>query len=61
VDVRLSLDEFVLLKNVLHEVCNGMHFTENDFQAIFGVSRAEIETLLQRTTAVFDRLRLTSE
>ena len=61
VDVRLSLDEFVLLKSVLHEVCNGMHFTENDFQAIFGVSRTEIEGLLLRTTGVLDRLRLTSE
>ena len=60
VDVRLSIDELVLLKHVLHEVCNGMHFTENDYQAIFGVSRAEIEALLLRTTGVLDRLRLTS-
>ncbi len=61
VDVRLSIDELVLLKNVLHEVCSGMHFTENDFQAIFGVNRAEAEGLLLRTTGVLDRLRLISE
>jgi hypothetical protein len=60
VDVRLSIDELVLLKNVLHEVCNSMHFTENDYQAIFGVSRAEIEGMLLRTTGVLDRLRLAS-
>ena len=42
-DVSLSIDELVLMKNVLHEVCNGMDFTEADFQAIFGASRREVE------------------
>ena len=40
-DVSLSIDELVLMKNVLHEVCNGMDFTEADFHAIFGASRRE--------------------
>ena len=61
VDVRLSVDELMLLTNVLHEVCNGMHFTENDFQTIFGASRREVEALLRRAASVLDRLRLTLE
>jgi hypothetical protein len=61
VDVRLSVDELVLLKNLLHEVCNGMHFTENDLQTIFDVNRAEIEGFLLRTRSVLDRLQLNSE
>ena len=60
-DVRLSIDELVLLKNMLHEVCNGMHFTEDDFQAIFGATAAEVEGLLRRATSVLERLRLISE
>ena len=61
VDVRLSIDELMLLKNVLHEVCNGMHFTDDDFQTIFGFTRGEIEGMLLRTTSVLDRLRIASE
>ncbi len=60
-DVRVSVDELVLLKTVLHEVCNGLQFTENDFQTIFGFSRGEIEGLLLHTNGVLDRLRLASE
>lgn len=60
-DVRLSVEELVLLRNVLHEVCNGMHFTEDDFQAIFGASRREAEGLLLRATGVLNHLRLTPE
>lgn len=60
-DVRLSIDELMLLRNVLHEVCNGMHLTEGDFQAIFGASRGEIDALLRHATGVLDRLQITSE
>jgi hypothetical protein len=60
-DVRLSIDELMLLKSVLHEVCHGMHFTDGDFQTIFGFTRGEVEGMLLRTTSVLDRLRLTSE
>jgi len=61
VDVRLTIDELMLLRTVLQEVCNGMHFTDNDFQTIFGINRADAEGLLLRTSQVIDRLRLTSK
>jgi hypothetical protein len=60
-DIRMSIDEFMLLKNMLHEVCTGMHFSDNDFQAIFGTNRAEAEALLRRTENVLERLRLIAE
>ena len=58
VDVRLSIDELVLLRNALHEMCNAMSFTENDFQTILGVQKTEAESLLRHLEAVVDRLRL---
>lgn len=61
VDVRLTVDELVLLKNMLNEVCNGMSFNDNDFQTIFGFTRAEAEGLLLRTNGVLERLRLIPE
>jgi hypothetical protein len=60
-DVQLNIDELMILKSVLHEVCNGMQFTEDDFQTIFGFNRGEIEALLLRTSQVLERLRLPSE
>ena len=60
-DVSLSIDELVLMKNVLNEVCNSMDFTEADFQAIFGASRREAETLLMRAMGVLDHLHLVPE
>jgi hypothetical protein len=60
-DVRISVDELVLLKNVLHEVCHGMTFTEGDFLAIFGTSRQEVEGLLQRSTNMLNQLGLLAE
>jgi hypothetical protein len=61
IDVRLSIDDFMLLRRVLHEVCNSMHFTDNDFVAIFDTQRGEAEMLLLRTNAIMDRLRLVPE
>ena len=61
VDVRLTIDEIMLLRTVLQEVCTGMNFTDNDFQTIFGINRADAEGLLLRTSQVIDRLRLTSK
>lgn len=61
IDVRLSIEELVLLKNMLYEVCNGMGFTDNDFQTIFGANRSEAEALLLRATGVLERLRLLPE
>ena len=60
-DVRISVDELVLLKNVLHEVCHTMTFTEGDFLAIFGASRQEVEGLLQRSTNMLNQLGLLAE
>ena len=58
VDLRMSVDELVLLRNALHEMCNAMHFTENDFHNILGVQKAEAESLLRHLEAIADRLRL---
>ncbi len=58
VDVRLSLEELVLLRNVLNEICNGMSFTDNDFLAIIDAQRSEAEDLLNRVNTALDRLNL---
>lgn len=54
VDVRLGLDELMLLDRALSELCHGMSFSEGDFQAIFGAHRAEVEALLLRVRAVLE-------
>ena len=61
VDVRLTIEELMLFRSILREVCEGMHFTENDFQTIFGIHRADAEALLLRTSKVIERLHLTSK
>ena len=61
VEVRLSVDELVLIKKVLNEVCHGLQFTESDFQAIFGVTRSELEVFLQRTANVLERADILTE
>jgi hypothetical protein len=38
-----------------------MHFTENDFQTIFGTNKAEMEALLRHANNVLERLRLITE
>ncbi|HEX9904421.1 MAG TPA: hypothetical protein VGA77_05600 [Propylenella sp.] len=58
VDVRLSLDEIVLLRNALHELCEEMQFSDNDFQTILGAQRGEADALLRRIDALVDRLQL---
>ena len=58
VEVRLSVDELMLLKSALHEMCNGMQLGENDFQAILGAQRADAESLLRRIAGILDRLHL---
>lgn len=60
-DVRLNLEELVLMRNVLKEICNGMHFSDNDFVNIFDSHRAEAEDLLMRFSGTLDRLRILSE
>jgi hypothetical protein len=61
VDVRLSLEELVLLRNVLNEICNGMEFTDNDFAVILDTQRSEAEDLLMRISSALDRLKILSE
>jgi hypothetical protein len=61
VDVRLSVDELILVRNVLNEVCNGMHFTDNDFRTILDTDRSEAEDLLRRIGTALDRLRILPE
>ena len=56
VDVRVALHEVVLLTNMLHEVCHGFSFSDQEFQDIFDVSRADAEVLLRRMDIVLDRL-----
>jgi hypothetical protein len=58
VDVRLSLEELILLRNVFDEICNGMQFTDNDFRAIFDTNKSEVETLLLRISNALDRLNI---
>ena len=61
VDVRLSLEELILLRNVLNEICNGMQFTDNDFRVIFDINKSEVETLLLRISNTLDRLNILPE
>ncbi len=61
VEVRLNLSELVLLRNVLNEVCNGMHFTDNDLAAIFDMSRADAQELLLHFNSALERLDLLPE
>lgn len=58
VDVRLSIEELILLRNALNEFCNGMHFTENDFQVILDARRSDVEALLLRLSNAVERLSL---
>ena len=55
-DVRISLQELVLLTNMLHEVCRGFSFNDQEFQDIFDATRADAEALLRRMDVVLDRL-----
>jgi len=61
VEMRLSLDELILLRNVLNEVCNSMHFTDNDLVAIFDMNRPEAEELLLHLNAALERLDVLPE
>ncbi len=56
VDVRIALHELVSLTNMVHEVCRGFSFSDDEFQNIFDVSRADAELMLRRLNIVLDRL-----
>ncbi len=55
-DVRIALHELVSLTNMVHEVCRGFSFSDDEFQNIFDVSRADAELMLRRLNIVLDRL-----
>lgn len=56
VDVRMALHEMIFMSNMLHEICRGFSFSDQEFQDIFDVSRADAEALLRRMDVVLDRL-----
>ncbi len=56
--MRLTLDELILLRNVLNEICNGMQFTDNDFQVILDAHKSEAHDLLMRLSSALDRLKI---
>ena len=57
-EIRLNLEELVLLKRSLGEMCHGMSLTDRDFQVILGANRHEAEALLRRINAVVERLKI---
>lgn len=61
VDLRVSFEELVIIANVLSEICEGLHFSDEDFVEIFDTTRPEVETLLLRTNAILERLGLLTE
>jgi hypothetical protein len=58
VDIRISLEELILLRNALDEICNTMQFSEVDFQVILDSNRAQAEDLLLRLNAALERLKI---
>lgn len=56
VDLRLDLEEVVLLRNVLREVCHGFDLTERDFHRIVGFPRGEATHLLMRIGTALERV-----
>jgi hypothetical protein len=58
IDILMNVEDLMLLKRVLHEICNSMYFTDRDFQTIFDAQRTDAQLLLLRMNAIIDRLRL---
>jgi hypothetical protein len=61
IDVRMSVDELMLFRNVLNQVCNQMDFSDSDLQDLFGANRLEMEALLQRSTSMLSHLGLLAD
>ena len=61
VDLRLSVEELLLLHTALHEICHGFHLSDRDFLEILGAQRNEATALLRRAGAVLDRLDILEE
>ncbi|MDB9489240.1 hypothetical protein PN478_01660 [Dolichospermum circinale CS-534/05] len=54
VDVRISLDELLILNNALNEVCHGLDKFE--FDTRMGVSQEEVAKLLQKIGSLIDEV-----
>ncbi len=61
VDLRLSIDELLLLHHAVHEICHGFQLSDRDFQEILGVQRGEAKELLRRIVGVLERLDILEE
>jgi hypothetical protein len=48
IPLSFSRAEMMLVSNALNEVCNGVHFTEAEFNTRLGASRQEALALLRR-------------
>ena len=46
--LTLSRDELILVNNALNEVCDGVEFTDGEFQTRLGGSREEARKVLER-------------
>ena len=60
-DLRLSVDELVLLSNALDEICSGIDYDEVEFADRIGVDRSEAEMLQRRLLGVLERLGISLE
>jgi hypothetical protein len=60
-DIQLGADELVILANALRQLCDGVALSEDEFQAVIGVSRSEAAVLLMRIDEVLERLGITPE
>jgi hypothetical protein len=55
-DLRIGIEELILLHTALQEICHGFQLSDRDFQEILGVQRGEATALLRRFGGVLDRL-----
>ena len=55
-ELRMNVDELVLLNNALDEICNGIDYDEMEFETRLGVERSEAEMLRRRILGVLERL-----
>lgn len=60
-DLRMSVDELVLLSNALDELCNGIEYDEMEFAERIGVDRSEADMFRRRLLDVLERLGITLE
>jgi hypothetical protein len=47
-------DELVIINNALNEVCHAQNFSEDEFQARIGYSRAKAQEVLKKIAKVLE-------